>query len=83
MLTKERMERLKRAGEYQKKAILELLPEGMEQHMDVICQEVRLMAKETMACFARECMQQMVTPAGGRNGQNEKAGEKVRKVSID
>ena len=56
MLTKEMMDRIKRAGEYQKKAILELLPDGMEGHLEVIFGEVRLMAGEIAGNLARECV---------------------------
>ena len=55
MLTKEMKDRLRRAGEYQKKAILELLPESAEKHLEVIGGELREMFAETAACVAKEC----------------------------
>ena len=43
------LHRLKTAGEYQKKAIMALLPESMERHLDVIGKEIKIMAAETFA----------------------------------
>ena len=42
----EMVSRLKTAAHYQRKAVCALLPEGMESHVDVISNELKLMIKE-------------------------------------
>ncbi len=49
------LHRLKTAGEYQKKAIMALLPESMERHLDVIEKEIKIMVTETVAEMVWEC----------------------------
>ena len=49
------LHRLKTAGEYQKKAIMALLPETMERHLDVIEKEIKMMVAETVAEMVWEC----------------------------
>lgn len=50
----EMLRRLKTAGEYQKKAMMALLPEQMERHLDVIEKEVKMMLAEMIAAAVRE-----------------------------
>jgi len=49
------LNRLRTAGEYQKKAIYALLPEPVGRHLDVIEKELKIMAVETAADVLREC----------------------------
>jgi len=69
-------ERLKKAREYQKRAILELLPEGMEGHLEVIGKELRLMAEETLGRAVTGCMGNLGTEEESSNAK------KVNKVEI-
>ncbi len=50
----ETMERIRMAGEYQKKAIRALFPERMNEHLDVIEQEVKAMFFEMVADCVRK-----------------------------
>ena len=43
---KEMPARIRLAAEYQKKAVCALLPEGMENHVDIISNELKLIVKE-------------------------------------
>ena len=54
-MNREMLHRLKTAGEYQKKAIMALLPEPMERHLDVIEKEIKMMVTETVAEMIWEC----------------------------
>ncbi|MBO6166505.1 MAG: hypothetical protein J6O17_09105 [Eubacterium sp.] len=47
-------DRFKRAREYQRKAMMELLPEGMEKHLDVIKNEMKLMITESVGRMIME-----------------------------
>ena len=47
-------DRFKRAREYQRKAMMELLPEGMEKHLDVIRNEMKLMVTESIGRMLME-----------------------------
>ncbi len=47
-------DRFKRAREYQRKALMELLPEGMEKHLDVIRNEMKLMVAESLGRMLTE-----------------------------
>ena len=42
------LHRMKTAGEYQKKAIRALFPDGMKEHLDVIEKEIKSMVMETV-----------------------------------
>jgi len=46
MIDMELIIRLKRAGMYQRKAVMELLPKGVDKHIDVIENELNMMLKE-------------------------------------
>lgn len=48
-MNKELLGRLELAGQYQKKAIRALFPEGMEEHMEVIENELKAMLMEVVA----------------------------------
>lgn len=54
-MNRELLNRLRTAGEYQKKAIYALLPEPVGRHLDVIKKELKIMAVETAADVLREC----------------------------
>ncbi|MCR5283520.1 MAG: hypothetical protein K6E18_09130 [Lachnospiraceae bacterium] len=83
MLTKEMMDRIKRAGEYQKKAILELLPEGMEGHLEVIFGEVRLMAREVAADLTKECVKTFWETAGDGQRRADASADEGRQQDAD
>ncbi len=85
MLTNEMKDKLRRAGEYQKKAILELLPEGTEKHLGVIAGELKEMFAETAAYVAKECCKGFAAAGNGKTGEEEdgKKGERVKKVTIE
>ena len=71
-MNKTMIKRLKTAGEYQKKAILALLPERTAGHLDVIGNEMKQMVAEML-------------PGSGKKEkapEAEQAGN-VKKVSID
>jgi len=77
-MNREMINRMKTAGEYQKKAIRALLPERMGGHLDVIENEIKMMAMEIMADMMRECRK-----SGSR--EEEQAQENVsgvKKVDI-
>lgn len=75
-MSRELKERLKKAGEYQRKAILELLPEGMEGHLEVIGKELRQMAGEMLGRAVTGCIGNF-----GTEEESDKA-KKVSKVEI-
>ncbi|MEE3399609.1 MAG: hypothetical protein VZR64_09090 [Eubacterium sp.] len=50
----EMVSRLKTAAHYQRKAVCALLPEGMESHVDVISNELKLMLKEMVETSGNE-----------------------------
>ncbi len=54
-MNRELLNRLRTAGEYQKKAIYALLPEPVGRHLDVIKKELKIMAVETAADVLKEC----------------------------
>ncbi|MBR4760987.1 MAG: hypothetical protein IK078_12690 [Lachnospiraceae bacterium] len=68
MLTNEMKDRLRRAGEYQKKAIMELLPEGAEKHIDVIAGELKEMFNEATVFVAKECCKGFAASGSGNAG---------------
>ena len=78
MMNKEMINRVKIAGEYQRKAIRALFPEEMGEHLDVIEKELKLMATEMMAELLKGCME-----SGVFNEQpSQEQGSKVKKVDI-
>lgn len=54
-MNKELWNRLRTAGEYQKKAIYALLPDPVGRHLDVIKKELKMMAVEIAADVLKEC----------------------------
>ncbi len=87
----EMLRRLKTAGEYQKKAMMALLPEQMEKHLDVIEKEVKMMLAEMIAAAVREGRKadafrdkqdyQMADASWGE--QNHQETTSVKKVDIE
>ena len=54
-MNRELLNRLRTAGEYQKKAIYALLPEPVGRHLDVFKKELKIMAVESAADVLKEC----------------------------
>ena len=79
MLNTKMMSRLKTAAGYQKKAILALLPEGMEEHVDVIENEIRSMLMEAVTKAAQECINSNCKS----DVIKEETCERVKKVTIE
>ena len=52
----EYINRLKEAAMYQRKAVRCLVPDRMQQHADVIGNEIKLMLMESAGYILRECM---------------------------
>ncbi len=76
-MNQERINRWKKAGEYQKKAIYALMPEWMEGHMEVIEKEMSLMLQDAVREFV----------LGGKKSEKkheekQKGEPEVRKVDI-
>ncbi|MDE5696261.1 MAG: hypothetical protein K2K74_16105 [Lachnospiraceae bacterium] len=53
-MNREILNRLKTAGEYQRKAIYALFPEKVGRHLDVIEKELKMMAVEIAADVVKE-----------------------------
>ncbi|MDE6220955.1 MAG: hypothetical protein K2G51_11110 [Lachnospiraceae bacterium] len=77
-MNREIWNRLKMAGEYQKKAIYALFPEKVSRHLDVIETELKMMAVEIAADVVRECRK----CDGSSAGQDDKKEPEVKKVDI-
>lgn len=77
-MNKELCDRLKTAGEYQKKAIYALFPDNVSRHLDVIEKELKRMAVEIAADVVRECGRS--DHYGGQ--QDQKRESEVKKVDI-
>ncbi|MCR4641104.1 MAG: hypothetical protein K5697_03610 [Lachnospiraceae bacterium] len=78
-MNKEMKKRLKTAAEYQKKAILALLPERTPEHMRVIGNELKQMLGEMLAgCVANAVMKEKETKTEAESGQKKS----VKKVDI-
>lgn len=78
MMNKEMINRVKTAGEYQKKAIRALFPEEMGGHLDVIEKELKVMAMEIMAELLKGCMESGVF----NEPPSQEQESKVKKVDI-
>lgn len=78
MMNKETIQRLKIAGEYQKKAIHALFPEEMGEHLDVIEKELKMMVMELATELLKECNRSDVC----KGGQSHEQTSKVKKVDI-
>ena len=77
-MNREITERIRTAGEYQKKAIRALFPEKMNDHLDVIEREMKAMVIEIMADWMKECKKD--NKPEDISGQ-EKSG-KTKKIDI-
>lgn len=79
MMNKEMLGRLKTAAGYQRQAILALLPEGMEGHLDVIEKELKSMVAETMT----KVMEERVRYSCKSDEPQDGTDSKVKKVTIE
>lgn len=77
-MNKEMIHRMKIAGEYQRKAIHALFPEGMGEHLDVIEKEMKMMVMEIAAELLKECNKSDAC----RDEQSHEQTSKVKKVDI-
>lgn len=78
--------RVRTAAEYQKKAVRALFPEKMNEHIDVIEREVKLMAAEAAVDFLRGYAMKGRKNADGHDGKrewDEKRGDDSRKQEDD
>lgn len=78
MMNKEMIQRMKIAGEYQRKAIRALFPEEMGEHLDVIEKELKAMVMEVAIELFKEYNKSDVC----RDGQSHEQTSKVKKVDI-
>ena len=75
-------QRIRRASEYQKKAIMELLPKESAGHIEVIAKELKALVTESVIRFGRECAfgtDGACTDGGAKSAETE---ERVKKVDI-
>ncbi len=79
MMNSEMVSRLKTAAGYQRQAIRALLPEGMDEHLDVIEKELKSMVAETMT----KVMEERAKSACKSDETADKAESKVKKVTIE
>ena len=79
MMNKEMIQRMKIAGEYQKKAIHALFPEEMGEHLDVIENELKMMVMEVAKELLKECNRSDAC----KDGQSHEQTSKVKKVQIE
>lgn len=90
MMNKEMLQRLKIAGEYQRKAIRALFPEEMGKHLDVIEKEMKMMVVEAAGELLKNCNnddsyrdgQSYEESSGQRYEQSNRQTSKVKKVDI-
>ena len=78
MMNKEIIQRMKIAGEYQKKAIHALFPEEMGEHLDVIEKELKIIVMEVATDFLKEYNRSDAC----KDGQSHEQTSKVKKVDI-
>ena len=74
----ETIERMRVAGEYQKKAIRALFPEKMNTHLDVIEQEVKAMFFEMVA----DCMKKGHRDSEPKDTSAQEKDGKAKKIDI-
>lgn len=77
-MNKEMIQKMKIAGEYQKKAIYALFPEEMGEHLDVIEKELKMMVMELATELLKECNRSDAC----KGGQSHEQTSKVKKVDI-
>lgn len=78
MMNKEMIHRMKIAGKYQRKAIHALFPEEMDEHLDVIEKELKMIVMESAAELLKECNKSDTC----RDGQSHEQISKAKKVDI-
>lgn len=78
MMNKEMLNRIKIAGEYQRKAIYALFPEEMNEHLGVIEKELKMMAIEVMT----ELLKEFSSDDACKNEQGNEKTSRVKKVDI-
>ena len=81
-MNRELRQRIKRASEYQKKAIMELLPKESAEHIEVIAKELKALVKESVIRFGRECAFGTGTGADACTDSGAETEERVKKVDI-
>lgn len=69
-MNREMMQRIKMAGDYQRKAIRALFPEEMGEHLDVIEKEIKAMVMELVVEIAKE--QKTTVNKEDRNNKTKK-----------
>ena len=74
IMNREMMQRIKIAGDYQRKAIRALFPEEMGEHFDVIEKEIKAMVMELVV----EIVKEQKTTANKEDRNN-----KTKKVDIE
>ena len=79
-MNRELRQRIKRASEYQKKAIMELLPKESAGHIEVIARELKALVKESVIRFGRECA--FGTGADAGTDRCSETEDRVKKVDI-
>jgi len=77
-MNKEMIHRMKIAGEYQKKAIRALFPKEMDEHLDVIEKELKMMVMEAATGLLKEYNKSDTC----RDEQSREQTSKVKKVDI-
>lgn len=73
----EMRKRVQNAAEYQKKAILALLPERMAAHIQVIGKELEMMAAETAADLVAACGRELFKGAAAEGTDQARKSKKV------
>ena len=74
-MKKESVPRIRTAMEYQKKAIMALMPEPMEEHFEVIGNEIKKMMAEMVGGM-------LVCGTGAGETKKEPGESKVKKVNV-
>ena len=69
-MNKEMMQRIKMAGDYQRKAIRALFPEEMGEHLDVIEKEIKAMVRGLVVEIVKE--QKTTVNEEDRNNKTKK-----------
>lgn len=78
MMNKEMLNRLKTAGEYQRKAVHALFPEKVGRHLDMIEREMKMMVVDAAA----ELLKNYNKEDACGEGQSREQASKVQKVTI-
>ena len=78
MMNQEMLNRMKIAGEYQRKAIRALFSEEIGEHLDVIEKEIKMMVMEVAAELLKNCNRGDAC----RDEQSHEQTSNVKKVDI-